>query len=205
MPTPRPPAPNDKAACPTCATPPAAWDAPQPGRHARRRNRRRRLRRTPRKPDGVPAVAVQSRQTNPASKTSAVHTYCLHEVNGVCNANRACKPKDEAFLNCLVALSDDLPAHIVDLLEQCIDNNGETDIHAVSDDLLLDLKKHVDKYLQEKEQSQQTKPESSENEAVNVVILLEEDVDICGNASPIMLDKDAQIKSSKCGSPRFSD
>jgi hypothetical protein len=28
---------------------------------------------------------------------------------------------------------------------------------------------------------------------------IEEDVDICGNASPIMLDKDAQIRSSKCG------
>jgi hypothetical protein len=29
-------------------------------------------------------------------------------------------------------------------------------------------------------------------------------VDICGNASPIMLDKDAQIRSSKCGSPSSS-
>jgi hypothetical protein len=33
---------------------------------------------------------------------------------------------------------------------------------------------------------------------------IEEDVDICGNASPIMLDKDAQIRSSKCGSPSSS-
>lgn len=29
-------------------------------------------------------------------------------------------------------------------------------------------------------------------------------MDICGNASPIMLDKDAQIKSNKCGSPSSS-
>lgn len=33
---------------------------------------------------------------------------------------------------------------------------------------------------------------------------IEEDVDICGNASPIMLDKDAQIKNSKFGSPSSS-
>lgn len=29
-------------------------------------------------------------------------------------------------------------------------------------------------------------------------------MDICGNASPIMLDKGAQIRSSKCGSPSSS-
>jgi len=29
-------------------------------------------------------------------------------------------------------------------------------------------------------------------------------VDICGNASPITLDKHAQIRSSKCGSPSSS-
>ncbi|KAG2659596.1 hypothetical protein PVAP13_1KG369800 [Panicum virgatum] len=132
----------------------------------------------------------------------------------------------EAFGNCLASIADDLPSHILELLQQCIDSNAdmagdgeiEIDIQAVSDDLLFELKKQVDKYLQEREQSQQVaKSEPSENEAVNVSGLshsstnpckgsepIEEDVDICGNASPIMLDKDAQIRSSKCGSPSSS-
>lgn len=131
----------------------------------------------------------------------------------------------EAFGNCLASISDELPPHIFELLQQCIDSNTdmpgdgeiEIDIQAVSDDMLFELKKHVDKYLQEKEQSQQVKSEPSENEAVNVSGLshsstnpckggepIEEDVDICGNASPVMLDKDAQIRSSKCGSPSSS-
>jgi hypothetical protein len=29
-------------------------------------------------------------------------------------------------------------------------------------------------------------------------------VDICGNASPILIEKDAQIRSGKCSSPRSS-
>jgi hypothetical protein len=29
-------------------------------------------------------------------------------------------------------------------------------------------------------------------------------VDICGNASPILIEKDAQIRSVKCGSPSSS-
>lgn len=33
---------------------------------------------------------------------------------------------------------------------------------------------------------------------------VEEDVDICGNASPILIGKDAQIRSGKCGSPSSS-
>nr|CAB3447149.1 unnamed protein product [Digitaria exilis] len=131
----------------------------------------------------------------------------------------------EAFGNCLAEISDDLPTHIIEFLQQCIDSNTdmpgdgeiEIDLQAVSDDLLFELKKQVDKYLQEREQSQQVKPEPSENEAVNVSGLshsstnpckggepIEEDVDICGNASPIMLDKDAQIKNSKFGSPSSS-
>ncbi|KAG2652137.1 hypothetical protein PVAP13_1NG333900 [Panicum virgatum] len=132
----------------------------------------------------------------------------------------------EAFGNCLASIADDLPSHILELLQQCIDSNAdmagdgeiEIDIQAVSDDLLFKLKKQVDKYLQEREQSQQVaKSEPSENETVNVSGLshsstnpckgsepIEEDVDICGNASPIMLDKHAQIRSSKCGSPSSS-
>ncbi|CAN6232351.1 unnamed protein product [Urochloa humidicola] len=129
------------------------------------------------------------------------------------------------FGNCLASIADDLPSHIVDLLRQCMDSNAdaagdgeiEIDIQEVGDDMLLELKKQVDKYLQEREQNQQAKSEPSENEAVNVSGLshsstnpckgaepIEEDVDICGNASPIMLDKDAQIRSSKCGSPSSS-
>uniref|UniRef100_A0A453E1W6 Transcription factor GTE8 n=1 Tax=Aegilops tauschii subsp. strangulata TaxID=200361 RepID=A0A453E1W6_AEGTS len=132
----------------------------------------------------------------------------------------------ESFGNCLASLSEDpeLPGHIIDMLQQCIDNNTdqlgdeeiEIDIHALSDDILLELKKHVDKYLQERDH-QQTKSEPSENEAVNVSGLshsstnpckggepVEEDVDICGNASPILIEKDPQIRTSKCGSPSSS-
>ncbi|VAH57241.1 unnamed protein product [Triticum turgidum subsp. durum] len=132
----------------------------------------------------------------------------------------------ESFGNCLASLSEDpeLPGHIIDMLQQCIDNNTdqlgdeeiEIDIHALSDDILLELKKHVDKYLQERDH-QQTKSEPSENEAVNISGLshsstnpckggepVEEDVDICGNASPILIEKDPQIRTSKCGSPSSS-
>ncbi|EMS62509.1 Transcription factor GTE9 [Triticum urartu] len=136
----------------------------------------------------------------------------------------------ESFGNCLASLSEEpelLPGHIIDLLQQCIDNNTdqpgdgeiEIDIHALSDDILLELKKHVDKYLQERD-NQQKKSEPSENEAVNVPGLpglshlstnpckggepIEEDVDICGNASPILIEKDPQIRTNKCGSPSSS-
>ncbi|XP_048549018.1 transcription factor GTE8-like [Triticum urartu] len=132
----------------------------------------------------------------------------------------------ESFGNCLASLSEDpeLPGHIIDMLQQCIDNNTdqlgdeeiEIDIHALSDDILLELKKHVDKYLQERDH-QQTKSEPSENKAVNISGLshsstnpckggepVEEDVDICGNASPILIEKDPQIRTSKCGSPSSS-
>jgi hypothetical protein len=82
----------------------------------------------------------------------------------------------EAFGNSLAEIADDLPAHIIELLQQCMDGNTDTagdgeieiDIHAVSDDLLIELKKHVDKYLEERKQNQQAKSEPSENEAVNV-------------------------------------
>jgi hypothetical protein len=82
----------------------------------------------------------------------------------------------EAFGNSLAEIADDLPAHIIELLQQCMDGNTDTagdgeieiDIQAISDDLLFELKKHVDKYLQEQEQNQQAKFEPSENEAVNV-------------------------------------
>ncbi|CAL4886868.1 unnamed protein product [Urochloa decumbens] len=131
----------------------------------------------------------------------------------------------DAFGNSLAEIADDLPPHIVELLQQCMDSNTDTagdgeieiDIQAVSDDLLFELKKQVDKYLHEREQNQQAKPDPAENEAVNVSGLshsstnpckggepIEEDVDICGNASPFMLDKDAQIRSTKCGSPSSS-
>ncbi|VAI58192.1 unnamed protein product [Triticum turgidum subsp. durum] len=133
----------------------------------------------------------------------------------------------ESFGNCLASLSEEpelLPGHIIDLLQQCIDNNTdqpgdgeiEIDIHALSDDILLELKKHVDKYLQERD-NQQKKSEPSENWAVNVPGLshlstnpckggepIEEDVDICGNASPILIGKDPQIRTNKCGSPSSS-
>ena len=33
---------------------------------------------------------------------------------------------------------------------------------------------------------------------------IEEDVDICGNASPILIEKDPQIRTNKCGSPSSS-
>ncbi|KQK00211.1 transcription factor GTE10 isoform X2 [Brachypodium distachyon] len=133
----------------------------------------------------------------------------------------------ESFGNCLASLSEDpeLPGYIIDLLQQCIDSSNtdhlgdgeiEIDIHALSDDILLELKKQVGKYLQERD-NQPTKSEPSENEAVNVSGLshsstnpckggepVEEDVDICGNASPILIEKDSQIKASKCGSPSSS-
>ncbi|XP_062222850.1 transcription factor GTE10-like [Phragmites australis] len=165
---------------------------------------------------------TDSRRKTPPVDCSDVSMECVRQAE-------TGKPKmtfdeKEAFGNCLSSLSEDqeLPAHIIDLLQQCIDSNTdqlgdgeiEIDIHAVSDDLLFELKKNVDKYLQERGQNQQAKSEPSENEAVNVSGLshssmnpckggepVEEDVDICGNASPILIEKDAQIRSSKCGSP----
>ncbi|XP_051193952.1 transcription factor GTE11 [Lolium perenne] len=133
----------------------------------------------------------------------------------------------ESFGNCLATLFEDpdqLPGHIIDLLQQDIPNNPdeagdgevEIDIHALSDDVLVELKKRVDKFLQERDK-QHTKSEPSENEAVGVSGLshsstdpckggepIEEDVDICGNTSPILIEKDPQIKASKLGSPSSS-
>ncbi|XP_047082021.1 transcription factor GTE10-like [Lolium rigidum] len=133
----------------------------------------------------------------------------------------------ESFGNCLATLFEDpdqLPGHIIDLLQQDIPSNPdeagdgevEVDIHALSDDVLVELKKRVDKFLQERDQ-QHTKSEPSENEAVGVSGLshsstdpckggepIEEDVDICGNTSPILIEKDPQIKASKLGSPSSS-
>ncbi|KAG8071339.1 hypothetical protein GUJ93_ZPchr0006g41650 [Zizania palustris] len=169
--------------------------------------------------------ADSKRRKTPPVDCSEVSTDCDRLTESV-------KPKmtfeeKESFGNCLASLNDDqeLPPHIIDLLQQCIDNNTdqlgdgeiEIDIHAIRDDLLFELKKHVDKYLQEKEQNQQAKSEPSENEAANVSGLshsstnpckgaepVEEDVDICGNASPIKIENDAQNRASKCGSPSSS-
>ena len=137
------------------------------------------------------------------------------------------KEERETLGDCLTSLAEgpeELPGHIIDLLQQCMENNTEQhgdgeieiDIHALSDDVLFELKKHVDTYLQEKDH-QQTKSQPSENEAVNVSCLshsstnpckgaepVEEDVDICGNASPILIEKDPQIRTDKCGSPSSS-
>uniref|UniRef100_A0A0D9VHX5 Bromo domain-containing protein n=1 Tax=Leersia perrieri TaxID=77586 RepID=A0A0D9VHX5_9ORYZ len=169
--------------------------------------------------------ADSKRRKTPPVDCSEVSTECARATESV-------KPKmtheeKESFGNCLASLSEDqeLPAHIIDLLQQCIDINTdqlgdgeiEIDIHAVNDDLLFELKKHVDRYLQEKEQSQQAKSEPSENEAANVSGLshsstnpckggepVEEDVDICGNASPILIEKDEHNKPSKGVSPSSS-
>ncbi|KAL5216924.1 hypothetical protein ABZP36_008325 [Zizania latifolia] len=81
-------------------------------------------------------------------------------------------------------------------VEQCIGNNTdqlgdgeiEIDIHAIRDDLLFELKKHVDKYLQEKEQSQQAKSEPSENEAANVSGLSHSSTNPCKGAEPVEED-----------------
>ncbi|KAL6899642.1 hypothetical protein ACP4OV_006300 [Aristida adscensionis] len=169
--------------------------------------------------------ADSKRRKTPPVDRSDVSMECARQAEPV-KPNMTFEEK-EAFGNCLASLSEDqeLPAHIIDLLQQCMVRNSdqtgegeiEIDMHAVRDDLLFELKKHVDKYLQEREQGQQSKSEPSENEAVNVSGLshsstnpckggepIEEDVDICGNASPILLEKDAQIKSSKCGSPSSS-
>ncbi|VAH58184.1 unnamed protein product [Triticum turgidum subsp. durum] len=137
------------------------------------------------------------------------------------------KEERETLGDCLSSLAEgpeELPGHIIDLLQQCMESNTEQhgdgeieiDIHALSDDVLFELKKHVDTYLQERDH-QQTKSQPSENEAVNVSCLshsstnpckgaepVEEDVDICGNASPILIEKDPQIITDKCGSPSSS-
>uniref|UniRef100_A0A0E0K219 Bromo domain-containing protein n=1 Tax=Oryza punctata TaxID=4537 RepID=A0A0E0K219_ORYPU len=175
--------------------------------------------------------ADSKRRKTPPVDCSEVSTECVRPTESA-RPTESVKPKmtfeeKESFGNCLASLSEDpeVPAHIIDLLQQCIDNNTdqlgdgeiEIDIHAVSDDLLFELKKHVDKYLQEREQSQQAKSEPSENEAANVSGLshsstnpckggepVEEDVDICGNASPILIEKDAHNKPIKCGSPSSS-
>ncbi|KAK3154558.1 hypothetical protein QOZ80_2BG0192110 [Eleusine coracana subsp. coracana] len=169
--------------------------------------------------------ADSKRRNTPPVDCSEVSTGCVRQAEPM-------KPKmtyaeKEALGSCLTSLSEaqDFPAHIMDLLQQCIDNSAdqagdgeiEIDIHAVNDDLLFELKKHLDKYVQERDQNQQAKSDPSENDAVNVSGLshsstnpckggepVEEDVDICGNASPILIEKDAQVRGGKCGSPSSS-
>ncbi|KAG2652138.1 hypothetical protein PVAP13_1NG333900 [Panicum virgatum] len=113
----------------------------------------------------------------------------------------------EAFGNCLASIADDLPSHILELLQQCIDSNAdmagdgeiEIDIQAVSDDLLFKLKKQVDKYLQEREQSQQVaKSEPSENETVNVSGLSHSSTNPCKDSDS---GSDSESESEKVGSP----
>uniref|UniRef100_A0ACD5ZHE0 Uncharacterized protein n=1 Tax=Avena sativa TaxID=4498 RepID=A0ACD5ZHE0_AVESA len=177
------------------------------------------------KPHVEVARADSKRRKTPPVDRSDLSIECVGPTEIV-------KPKmtyeeKESFGNCLASLSEDpehLPSHIIDLLQQCIPNNAdehgdgeiEIDIHALSDEVLFELKKHVDKFMQEKDQ-QHTKSEPSENEAVGVSGLshsstdlckggepVEEDVDICGNTSPILIEKDPQIRTSKPGSPSSS-
>jgi hypothetical protein len=120
--------------------------------------------------------ADSKRRNTPHVDCTEVSTQCFRQAEPV-KPNMTFDEK-EALGNCLTSLSEgqELPAHIIDLLQQCIENSAdqagdgeiEIDIHAVSDDLLFELKKHVDKYMQEKDQSQQAKSEPSENDAVNV-------------------------------------
>jgi hypothetical protein len=130
----------------------------------------------PNKPHVEVAMADSKRRKTPPVDHSDL------SMEGV-RPTEAVRPKmtdeeKESFGNCLATLFEDpdqLPSHIIDLLQQGIPNNPdqvgeaevEIDIHALSDDVLLELKKHVDKFLQEKDH-QQTKSEPSENEAVGV-------------------------------------
>ncbi|KAM0842837.1 hypothetical protein ACQ4PT_058095 [Festuca glaucescens] len=179
----------------------------------------------PAKPHVEVARADSKRRKTPPVDRSDLSMECVRPTEIV-------KPKmtdveKESFGNCLATLFEDpeqLPGHIIDLLQQDIPNNPdevgdgeiEIDIHALSDDVLVELKKRVDKFLQERDH-QHTKSEPSENEAVGVSGLshsstdpckggepIEEDVDICGNTSPILIEKDPQIRTSKLGSPSSS-
>jgi hypothetical protein len=118
-----------------------------------------------------------------SKRRNTPHVDCTEVSTKLFRQADPMKPKmtfdeKETLGNCLTSLSEgqELPAHIIDLLQQCIGNSAdqvgdgeiEIDIHAVSDDLLFELKKHVEKYMQEKDQSQQAKSDPSENDAVNM-------------------------------------
>ncbi|CAM0945359.1 unnamed protein product [Alopecurus aequalis] len=165
------------------------------------------------------ARADSKRRKTPPVDQSDLSMECVRPTE-IVKPMMTVEEKD-SFGNCLASLSEehaeDLPDHIIDLLQKCIPNNTdehgdgeiEIDIHAVSDDVLFELKKHVDKFLQEKDH-QHTKSEPSENEAVGVSGLshsstdpckgvepVEEDVDICDSDS----GSDTESESEKVGSP----
>ena len=139
------------------------------------------------KPHVEVARADSKRRKTPPVDRSDLSMECVRPTEVV-------KPKmtdeeKESFGNCLASLSEgpgDLPGHIIDLLQQCIPTNTEEvgdgeieiDIHALSDDVLFELKKHVDKYLQDRAH-QHTKSEPSANEAVGISGLSHSSTDPC--------------------------
>ncbi|CAM0945358.1 unnamed protein product [Alopecurus aequalis] len=153
------------------------------------------------------ARADSKRRKTPPVDQSDLSMECVRPTE-IVKPMMTVEEKD-SFGNCLASLSEehaeDLPDHIIDLLQKCIPNNTdehgdgeiEIDIHAVSDDVLFELKKHVDKFLQEKDH-QHTKSEPSENEAVGVSGLSHSSTDPCKDSDS---GSDTESESEKVGSP----
>ncbi|XP_073013259.1 transcription factor GTE10-like isoform X2 [Typha latifolia] len=124
----------------------------------------------------------------------------------------------------LISLIAELPVNIIDFLRRHSDNANQNDeeeieveIDSLGDDTLFELQKLLDNYLLEKQQGQQAKPEVLNVSGLSNTSMhpckgdpVEEDIDICGNDPPISsypaisIEKDAQLRSSKCSSSSSS-
>ncbi|KAJ8467417.1 hypothetical protein OPV22_029969 [Ensete ventricosum] len=119
----------------------------------------------------------------------------------------------------------DMPEHVIDFLRrnmvasQTSADEVEIDLHAMSDDLLFELRKLLDDYMVRERLKDQVKSEPCEIEIINESGLsnssmhpckgnepIEEDVDIVGNDPPVsryppvVIEKDTMLRSGKCRS-----
>ncbi|CAL9112930.1 unnamed protein product [Musa acuminata var. zebrina] len=126
----------------------------------------------------------------------------------------------------------DMPEHVIDFLRRNIAasqtsaDEVEIDLHAMSDDILFELRKLLDDYMVREQLKDQTKSEPCEIEIINESGLsnssmhpckgnepIEEDVDIVGNDPPVsryppvVIEKDTMLRSGKrcCSSSSSSD
>ncbi|KAJ4790538.1 Transcription factor GTE8 [Rhynchospora pubera] len=130
----------------------------------------------------------------------------------------------------LASVSAELPVYIIDFLRQCCGNTDpagedelEIDIDLLGDDMLFELQKLLDRYMEEKKRGGQEKADVCEVEVLNVSGLsnssmhpckvnepMEEDVDICGDDAPvtsyppICIEKETQGRGSKCSTSSSS-
>ncbi|URE39006.1 bromodomain domain containing protein [Musa troglodytarum] len=164
-------------------------------------------------------------QPNKRKTPSFNHDIILPEVV----RSKMTVEEKESLRRCLESLGD-MPEHVIDFLRRNIAasqtsaDEVEIDLHAMSDDLLFELRKLLDDYMVKERLKDQAKSEPCEIEIINESGLsnssmhpckgnepIEEDVDIVGNDPPVsryppvVIEKDTMLRSGKrCSSSSSS-